>query len=56
MKEKYIRPEIVLVKIYLEDSLAAGSKISVSGGKNTDYTPEVEDWTTPDTETNGFEF
>ena len=56
MKEKYIKPLITLTKVYLEESIAAGSRITVSGGKNTDYTPEVEDWTTPDTETQGFEF
>jgi len=56
MKEKYIKPQIILTKVYLEESLATGSRITVSGGKNTDYTPEVEDWKNTDTETQGFEF
>lgn len=55
--KKYIPPTMSVQVIYLEDSITVGSTTSISGGNATDqYTPDVTDWTDPDSETNGFEF
>ena len=56
MKLEYISPSISVTLIKMEESLAAGSTFTVSGGNGSDFTPDIADWNNTDAESKGFEF
>ncbi len=47
-KKKYISPEVSVVYIRMENGSAAGSASITPGGSNSNYQPEIDDWTTDD--------
>lgn len=55
-KRKSYRPPVYKVfQIKIEESIANGSTVSLMGGYNSDYTPDIVDWRLDDEESNGWE-